>query len=54
MTPTMKGQKRKLQDLENSEMNDENNLSEKPLEYKLYKNFWGIQKCLNNPMQVRD
>ena len=54
MTPTNKGQKLKLQDLENSEMNDETNLSDKPLDYKLYKNFWGIQKYLNNPMQVRD
>ena len=54
MTPTNKDQRLKLQDLENSEMNDETNLSDKQLDYKLYKNFWGIQKYLNNPMQVRD
>ena len=54
MTPTNKDQRLKLQDLENSEMNDETNLSDKPLDYKLYTNFWGIQKYLNNPMQVRD
>lgn len=54
MTPTNRDQRLKLQDLENSEMNDETNLSGKPIDYKLYKNFWGIQKYLNNPMQVRD
>ena len=35
-------------------MNGEHKPGETPLEYKLYKNFWSIQKYLNNPIQVRD
>ena len=41
-------------DMKNEELG-EREVSKKPdAEYKIYKNFWGVQKYMNNPIYVRE